>query len=79
LIIEDALDQSRQLTKLSMSHNPLGVMGLRCLLRLLARPHSGLIAFEIENCFKGELLASVEGIQVFTYTNPGGHYCLDLE
>jgi len=79
LIVEDALEQSRKLTTLVLSHNPLGVMGLRSLLRLLARERSGLVAFEIENCFKGELLASVEGIQVFTFTNPGGHYSLDLE
>ncbi|CAE7519254.1 unnamed protein product, partial [Symbiodinium pilosum] len=79
LVIEDALGQSRKLTSLVMSHNPLGVMGLRSLLRLLARQRSGLVSFEIENCFKGEILASVEGIQVFTFTNPGGHYTLDLE
>ncbi|CAJ1412792.1 unnamed protein product [Effrenium voratum] len=78
LVIEDALERSRRLSTLNVSHNPLGVMGLRCLLRLLARQDSGLVAIDMENCFSGELRPSVEGIQVFTYTNPGGHYSLDL-
>ncbi|CAK8985613.1 Uncharacterized protein SCF082_LOCUS211 [Durusdinium trenchii] len=79
LVIEDALEQSRQLTTLNVAHNPLGIMGLRSLLRLLAREKSGLVSIDMENCFTGELMLSVEGIQVFTYTDPGGRYNLDLD
>eukprot|EP00440_Ansanella_granifera_P074981 gb/GFBE01081375.1/.p1 GENE.gb/GFBE01081375.1/~~gb/GFBE01081375.1/.p1 ORF type:complete len:1536 (+),score=380.10 gb/GFBE01081375.1/:1-4608(+) len=79
LIIEDALENSRELTTLNVSHNPFGVMGLRCLLRLLARNGCGLISITMENSYSGDLLPSVEGIQTFTYTNPGGHYTLNLE
>lgn len=79
LVMEDALEQSRRLTTLNVAHNPLGIMGIRCLLRLLAREKSGLISMDMENTFSGELMPSVEGIQVFTYTNPGGSYSLHLD
>lgn len=79
LVVEDALEQSRRLTTLSVAHNPLGVMGLRSLLRLLAREKSGLVSIDMENTFSGELMPSVEGIQVFTYTDPGGSYSLHLD
>ena len=79
LVIEDALEQSRQLTTLNVAHNPLGIMGLRSLLRLLAREKSGLVSIDMENCFTGELMLSVEGIQVFTYTDPGAPFMFEAK
>ena len=63
----------------NVAHNPLGVMGLRSLLRLLAREKSGLVSIDMENTFSGELMPCMEGIQVFTYTDPGGSYSLHLD
>eukprot|EP00930_Biecheleria_cincta_P101874 TRINITY_DN9351_c0_g1_i2.p1 TRINITY_DN9351_c0_g1~~TRINITY_DN9351_c0_g1_i2.p1 ORF type:complete len:1123 (+),score=171.64 TRINITY_DN9351_c0_g1_i2:216-3371(+) len=78
LVIEDALENSRSLHTLDVSSNPLGVTGLRCLLRLLCRTSAGLLSMNIENSFNEDSLTKVQKIQTFTYANPGGFYTLDM-
>mmetsp|Transcript_82693 Transcript_82693/g.145949 ORF Transcript_82693/g.145949 Transcript_82693/m.145949 type:complete len:1599 (-) Transcript_82693:62-4858(-) len=79
LVMEDALEHTKKLSSLNVSNNPLGVMGLRSLLRLLSRSGSGVTSLDIDNSFTGSQLGEVEGIQVFSWFNPGGRYQLDLE
>eukprot|EP00928_Gymnodinium_smaydae_P093419 TRINITY_DN7758_c1_g1_i1.p1 TRINITY_DN7758_c1_g1~~TRINITY_DN7758_c1_g1_i1.p1 ORF type:complete len:1373 (-),score=176.40 TRINITY_DN7758_c1_g1_i1:329-3958(-) len=79
LVIEDSLDTHKHLTKMDLSGNPLGVGGMRSMLRLLTRNHTGLMHFSSAGCFRGVSgdQESKAG-QTFNYTNPGGKYILDL-
>mmetsp|Transcript_52543 Transcript_52543/g.122973 ORF Transcript_52543/g.122973 Transcript_52543/m.122973 type:complete len:1513 (-) Transcript_52543:382-4920(-) len=77
LVIEDSLQSHRRLKELNISNNPLGVVGLRCLLRLLSRNDSALLHFHCKDCdgdWEGE-----EREQLFNATNPSGTYLLDME
>lgn len=74
LIIEDALGVHKHLHKLDISHNPLGVLGLRSVIRLLSKPTSGLLFFESEGSYD----SSDAGAQTFNMVNPGGRYTLEL-
>lgn len=93
LIIEDSFDHHRKLQRLGLAQNPLGVLGMRSVLRLLARDHTGLMHTEIESChsqtasMEGEELGGSHGKALspdvgsghtFHYTNPGGKYVLNL-
>mmetsp|Transcript_26615 Transcript_26615/g.88276 ORF Transcript_26615/g.88276 Transcript_26615/m.88276 type:complete len:1465 (-) Transcript_26615:97-4491(-) len=79
LILEDALDTHKNLRELTMCHNPLGALGIRSIMRLMSRDHTGLMFVATEGCYTGENNESGgKNGQVFSYTNPGGHYDLQL-
>lgn len=75
LVIEDALGQLHKLSELVLNYNPLGVLGMRSLLRLLSMETSGLLSFECESCSFGH-----RNLNDFVYqpTNPCGFYQLDM-
>lgn len=84
LVIEDSLEEHDHLHRLFLKHNPLGVLGLRSILRLICRPTSRLTRLDIEGCYQGihpEAISESQGEipAVFSFTNPGGRYKLDLE
>eukprot|EP00929_Paragymnodinium_shiwhaense_P037151 TRINITY_DN19843_c0_g1_i1.p1 TRINITY_DN19843_c0_g1~~TRINITY_DN19843_c0_g1_i1.p1 ORF type:complete len:1434 (-),score=390.27 TRINITY_DN19843_c0_g1_i1:267-4568(-) len=81
LIIEDALERHQTLKNLILCDNQLGTAGLRSVLRLLAQVHSALTHLRCEGCSSGALLAQAadqDSQQIFSLTNPGGRYQLDL-
>jgi hypothetical protein len=49
LVVEDALMSHTRLTRLNVSSNHLGVLGMRSMLRLLAHDGAGLTSFDAEN------------------------------
>lgn len=79
LVVEDALMGCKKLSELNISNNPLGVYGMRSLLRLLTQSVSGLMRFKCEECSTGTTaIPPSDGGKVFSATNPGGRYVLDL-
>jgi Ca2+-binding EF-hand superfamily protein/Ran GTPase-activating protein (RanGAP) involved in mRNA processing and transport len=74
LVLEDSLTCHKSLKKLDISHNPLGTLGIRSAMRLLASQTSGLTNFEFAGCYDG----TVANFQSINMTNPGGHYSLDM-
>jgi len=79
LILEDSLDTHAKLRELRLSQNPLGTLGMRSILRLLCRDHTGLMVFDTEACYTGQNNESGgTNSQIFSYTNPGGKYELQL-
>eukprot|EP00931_Biecheleriopsis_adriatica_P060178 TRINITY_DN36128_c0_g1_i1.p1 TRINITY_DN36128_c0_g1~~TRINITY_DN36128_c0_g1_i1.p1 ORF type:complete len:1545 (-),score=286.62 TRINITY_DN36128_c0_g1_i1:46-4680(-) len=84
LVIEDALEFHGSMRSVNLSHNPMGALGLRSLLRLISRNSACLKFFDSEGCFTGapepEDAASdgKSSCQVFSFANPGGRYVLDL-
>lgn len=79
LVIEDALG-NHKLEKLNISENPMGMLGLRSILRLLSRSSSGLMHFDCRGCTTGlgHDLAD-DRVQLYNATNPGGRYRLSLD
>ncbi|CAE8714826.1 unnamed protein product [Polarella glacialis] len=79
LILEDALEFNTSLERFDISHNPLGGLGIRSLLRVLSRKSSGLQTFAFEQCCcSGALLETNTDVQVFHSAHPQGRYKLDL-
>lgn len=78
LVIEDGLQLHSKLRHLDLAENPLGVMGVRSVLRLLASGRCALAHVETEGCLSGYELQAREDVQVFCATNPGGRYHLNL-
>lgn len=82
LVIEDALDMHPTLKDIDMTDNPLGALGMRSLLRLLSRQTNTLSHFRSEGCYQGITAMidadSSQGCQVYSFTNPGSRYVLDL-
>jgi hypothetical protein len=74
LVIEDALAFHKRLSELNLSGNPLGVLGMRSLLRLLARETSGLRDFMCESCSSAPDCKE----KPFSAANPAGRYSLNL-
>lgn len=82
LVLEAVLENNPTLKFFDISQNPLASLGYRSILRLLCRPTSALKGFECEGCTSGANVVEMSdegGYQVFTETNPGGRYCLQLE
>mmetsp|Transcript_69167 Transcript_69167/g.174686 ORF Transcript_69167/g.174686 Transcript_69167/m.174686 type:complete len:1404 (-) Transcript_69167:67-4278(-) len=79
LILEDALDTHKKLKELVLTNNPLGVLGIRSILRLLCRDHTALVDISVEGCQVGVPIESASlNAPIFSYTNPGGKYLLQL-
>ncbi|CAE8610347.1 unnamed protein product [Polarella glacialis] len=82
LVLEEALDRHKCLRTLHVSENPMGVLGIRSLLRLVSRASNALVHFDFEGCHNGGNDAGgsekVIGAQVYSYTNPGSRYSLNL-
>lgn len=78
LVIEDALEMHKKLTMVNISYNPLGVIGMRSMLRLLASNDSGLVSFDCRECAGDADGKSLEKAQSFSAVNPGGRYILHL-
>lgn len=79
LVVEDSLEHHKKLHELSLAFNPLGVTGMRSILRLLCRDTSALMHFWFDGCSTGTCSDSqIDDLQVFSVTNPGGRYTLDL-
>ena len=78
LLLEDSLEYNTVLTEMDVSHNGLGNLGIRSLLRLLARKTSGLQYFHFENCSKGTVVGARTDMQIFRASRPHGRYKLDL-
>lgn len=76
LVLEDALENHKQLTDLCISQNSLGVDGMRCFLRLLSRNSSGLLQFDSSGCCSCNGKDSVESS--FKPTHLSGRYDIDL-
>eukprot|EP00931_Biecheleriopsis_adriatica_P035101 TRINITY_DN20225_c0_g1_i4.p1 TRINITY_DN20225_c0_g1~~TRINITY_DN20225_c0_g1_i4.p1 ORF type:complete len:1429 (-),score=268.96 TRINITY_DN20225_c0_g1_i4:57-4343(-) len=79
-IIEDACEQLQPLQRLIISDNPLGAIGFRSILRLLAMERSGLTWCSWEGSHTGSVAFATEedAQQIFSPTNPSGLYHLDL-
>lgn len=75
LILEDSLDTHKKLKEILLNNNPLGTLGMRSILRLLSRDHTGLVSFDTDGCYFG---SATDNFPIFTYTNPGGKYELQL-
>jgi Ran GTPase-activating protein (RanGAP) involved in mRNA processing and transport/Ca2+-binding EF-hand superfamily protein len=78
VVLEDALINNGSITDLNISHNPLGMLGMRSLFRLLSRDTCALM-----HIIRKETSSSLEddvasGIQQFSVTNPGGRYVLHM-
>eukprot|EP00931_Biecheleriopsis_adriatica_P086251 TRINITY_DN60961_c0_g1_i1.p1 TRINITY_DN60961_c0_g1~~TRINITY_DN60961_c0_g1_i1.p1 ORF type:complete len:1472 (-),score=264.42 TRINITY_DN60961_c0_g1_i1:6-4421(-) len=83
LVIEDSLEEHCKLTRLYLRNNPMGSLGLRSILRLICRPSSRLSRLDVQGCYNGTLGEEVKSgderlTEVFSFTNPGGKYRLDL-
>ena len=78
LLLEDSLEYNTVLQEMDVSHNGLGSLGIRCLLRLLARKTSGLQYFHFENCSKGTVVGARTDTQIFRASRPHGRYKFDL-
>lgn len=84
LVLEDALANHQHMRNINISQNPLGSLGLRSMLRLLARKNNQIRHFDAEGCFTGgpdhedDIEQSV-ACKTFSFTNPGGRYRLDLK
>ena len=78
LILEDSLEYNTVLQEMDVSHNGLGNLGIRSLLRLLARKTSGLQYFHFENCSKGTIVGARTDVQIFRASRPQGRYKFDL-
>lgn len=93
LLLEDALEKHKSLVYLDANSNPMGVIGLRSMLRLMLRETNKILHFSADDCFGA--LASEEARpssdvfllqtdevsrseKVFSATNPAGWYDLDL-
>lgn len=79
LVVEDALERHPKLAEVNVSQNPLGVLGMRSMLRLLARDYSSLVHFNADGCADGTIPEGDDSTQVFSATNPGGRYRLDFQ
>lgn len=80
LMLEDTLQNHKRLVNLHVSHNPLGVFGVRSALRLLLRTSTGLLHFHCDGCTNGPTSDPFDTeTQIFNPNNPGGRYCLDLQ
>lgn len=81
LVLEASLELNPTLRFLDLQSNPLGSLGLRCLLRLMARSTSGISSLNCEACVAGSscLLAAGESNPIFSETNPSGRYGLQLD
>eukprot|EP00927_Polykrikos_kofoidii_P030640 TRINITY_DN2636_c1_g1_i1.p1 TRINITY_DN2636_c1_g1~~TRINITY_DN2636_c1_g1_i1.p1 ORF type:complete len:1333 (-),score=203.37 TRINITY_DN2636_c1_g1_i1:459-4457(-) len=77
LVLEDSLAGHAGITRLVLTENPLGVLGMRSIVRLLSRNSSGLREIDTEGCFNST--AEVGNDACFSATIPGGLYTLDLE
>eukprot|EP00928_Gymnodinium_smaydae_P040763 TRINITY_DN27616_c0_g1_i3.p1 TRINITY_DN27616_c0_g1~~TRINITY_DN27616_c0_g1_i3.p1 ORF type:complete len:1236 (-),score=149.79 TRINITY_DN27616_c0_g1_i3:331-4038(-) len=81
LVLEDSLERHK-LERVDVSQNPLGVLGMRSMLRLLVRDSSGLDSFRSDNCsgYGGgtEVAIMHEEEQSLSLALPGRRYCLDL-
>eukprot|EP00930_Biecheleria_cincta_P001820 TRINITY_DN102910_c0_g1_i1.p1 TRINITY_DN102910_c0_g1~~TRINITY_DN102910_c0_g1_i1.p1 ORF type:complete len:1547 (-),score=253.21 TRINITY_DN102910_c0_g1_i1:218-4858(-) len=78
LVLEDALNQHAKLSRLTISNNPLGVLGMRSMLRLLTSGESGFVYFDCEGC-SCDLEAQMANLdQIFRAIDPGGSYLLNL-
>lgn len=79
LVLEDVFDTHRKLEELDISQNPLGVLGMRSVLRLLSVGTSGLMRFKCSDCATSiEDSPGAQNVQMFRMSNPGGRYVLDL-
>eukprot|EP00928_Gymnodinium_smaydae_P008541 TRINITY_DN13105_c1_g1_i1.p1 TRINITY_DN13105_c1_g1~~TRINITY_DN13105_c1_g1_i1.p1 ORF type:complete len:1382 (+),score=161.67 TRINITY_DN13105_c1_g1_i1:110-4255(+) len=79
LVLEDAFCTHRTLAELNISQNPLGILGIRSMLRLLADNGSSLRNFTWENC-ASDIDRNLNGrCAIFNSTFPGGRYMLNLE
>ena len=81
LVLEDALGDHRRLSDLNISDNPLGVIGMRSLIRLLSRDEAGLLRFNCDGCSHGPVDDPAEDDdfeQFYNASNPGGRYTLFL-
>ncbi|CAE7397649.1 LRRC74B [Symbiodinium microadriaticum] len=79
LILEDALQNHKQLKHLYLADNPLGPRGLRSVLRTIASTTNALKFFDTSGCYGGEVPADHDR-EVFAMSNlPGaGSYHLQL-
>lgn len=78
LVLEDSLANSSNLKWLELSHNPIGVLGMRSILRLLMNNTCGLKRYTCEDCCTGEVSDNSMHYQVFNATSPGGRYTFDF-
>lgn len=80
LIIEDSLGNNTSLLELNLAQNPLGMIGVRSIMRLLSSGKSGLGHFRMDECFSGHADESGDsaGSMMFSATNPTRKYKLDL-
>lgn len=78
LILEDALEHNGVLQEVDISHNSIGIIGLRSLMRALSRETSALIKFGFEQTGTGALMDAQTDIQIFRASRPQGRYHLDL-
>jgi len=74
LALEEALAHHEKIRELKLTNSPLGVGGMRCLLRLLGRATCGLLRFDSQHCTDDVDLDA----DVFNATDPSGSYELDL-
>eukprot|EP00928_Gymnodinium_smaydae_P023163 TRINITY_DN19221_c1_g1_i2.p1 TRINITY_DN19221_c1_g1~~TRINITY_DN19221_c1_g1_i2.p1 ORF type:complete len:1317 (-),score=150.31 TRINITY_DN19221_c1_g1_i2:107-3715(-) len=81
LMLEDSLELNKHIEYLDLSDNPLGTIGMRSILRLLALDSSAFEYFQSDNCagYGGGAEAGESAERhLFNITDPGRRYVLDL-
>jgi hypothetical protein len=72
LVFEDTFQDNHILNELNVNQNPLGMNGIRCMLRLLGRGTSGLLSFQFQQTAGGA------DKEPFNLSQPSGPYVLDM-
>lgn len=78
LTAEMAFQKNKNLMQLDLTNNPLGVLGMRSMLRLLANDKCGLLHFKASGCSVGAGSSDITDSQIYSITKPEGRYSLDL-
>ncbi|CAE8626158.1 unnamed protein product, partial [Polarella glacialis] len=81
VVVEDALHHHPHMVRLYLAENPMGHLGVRSILRLISRVESKITHLDLEGCYSGasqDTNLEKVGYQVFSFTNPGGKYVLNL-
>lgn len=80
LVLEDAMELNKVISYLNCRDNPLGTPGLRSILRMIARSTNVVETVETEGTYVSYAKPGLTEAEppVFSYTNPGAKYVLDL-
>eukprot|EP00931_Biecheleriopsis_adriatica_P035263 TRINITY_DN20300_c0_g1_i2.p1 TRINITY_DN20300_c0_g1~~TRINITY_DN20300_c0_g1_i2.p1 ORF type:complete len:1477 (+),score=305.27 TRINITY_DN20300_c0_g1_i2:143-4573(+) len=80
LILEAVLMNNPYFGSVRLANNPLHVLGIRSIFRLLCRQSSGLVFVDLSESFgAGDTSGAGKHDQIYSESNPGGRYRLRLK